>query len=389
MLKHSTSIYAAGLSTTGSFGIKDLVLKETAAENIAKPKKISYFNHKNVTKVSSGFGFSLFATRKKLYGCGLNNFNQIGNLKGTKSKEQIRTWHIHPKLLELPFEGKNIMDISSGRMHSLVATDSEVYGLGDNCHGQSGVGVAKGGNKLETFSKIELPDESGVRKVHCSLDTSFILTKCGNLYSFGLNTDGQVGNGKYGQVRQLHHVKGDLEGEKIVNIFGSTDTLLAINEKGDVFIWGQNEYGQMDLVTSQMQLNIPKRYPINVGKVVSGGSTGSSCIVCNDKGEVYVWGSQFLGLGPRITSTIKPIQIDPQIFANTGEKEAYIKSVFAGSTSMAARTNDKNIFTWGSNRYGELGLGKKDPQNFPFPVFLPKEVKALDLGYDHSLFLTY
>ncbi|CEF65287.1 Williams-Beuren syndrome chromosomal region 16 protein [Strongyloides ratti] len=396
MWKNSKKVYACGLATTGSFGIKNLIKSKTSPEIISKPTKISYFSKKKISKISSGFGFSLFGTTNKLYGSGLNNFYQLGKApvkKGYKEKVPDK-WYVHPKEIILPEGCGNIQHISSGRLHSLILTDSGVYGMGDNVHGQCGFDNNKvleevlKNKKYDVWKKIELDTDEEIRKVHCILDTSYILTKSGKLYGFGLGEDGQVGNEKYGVFKEPTLIGGDLANENIVNISGSTDTLIALSSKGDIFLWGQNEYNQMDLITNNLQLNIPKHFPLNIGKIISIAATGSSCIVCTEKGQVYVWGQQILGLGPRIISSIKPIQIDSVLFSPTGKKEVFVKSVFAGSTSMGARTNEGNLFTWGFNRYGELGLGKKEKQLFPYPVFLPEEVKSLDLGYDHTLFIT-
>uniref|UniRef100_A0A0N4Z0A5 Regulator of chromosome condensation domain-containing protein n=1 Tax=Parastrongyloides trichosuri TaxID=131310 RepID=A0A0N4Z0A5_PARTI len=396
MWKNTKTVYASGLTKTGCFGIKNLVLNRTSPEMIAKPKKIPYFYKKNISKVSSGFGFSLFATSNKIYGSGLNNFYQIGKApirSGIKESKPDK-WYIHPKEIILPDGCDTIKSISSGRLHSLILTNKGVYGMGDNSHGQCGFDNDKvekdilKNRKYDVWCKINIDSDEEIRKVHCILDTSFILTKSGKIYAFGLGVDGQVGNGEYGVFKEPYLIKGDLENENVVHIGGSTDTLIALTSSGNIFLWGQNEYGQMDLITNELQLSIPRHFPINVGKITSTAATGSSCIICNEKGEVFVWGSQILGLGPRITKSVKPIQIDSKIFSNVGSSDVFVKSVFAGSTSMGARTNEGNIFTWGANRYGELGLGKKEIQNFPFPVFLPEEIKAVDLGYDHSLFIT-
>uniref|UniRef100_A0A0N5BFZ1 Regulator of chromosome condensation n=1 Tax=Strongyloides papillosus TaxID=174720 RepID=A0A0N5BFZ1_STREA len=396
MWKNPKKVYACGFASTGSFGIKNLILGETKTEIINKPKKISFFNNKDISKISSGFGFSLFANKEKLYGAGLNNYYQLGKApvkSGFKEKEPDK-WYIHPKEIILPNDCGKIRDISSGRLHSLILTDSGVYGMGDNAHGQCGFdndsvneSVLKN-KKIDVWGKIELDTDEEIRKILCILDTSYILTKSGKLYAFGLGEDGQVGNGEYGIFKKPTLVGGDITNEHIVHISGSTDTLIALSSKGDIFLWGQNEYNQMDLITSNLQLNLPKHFPLNIGKIVSTAATGSSCIVCTETGQVYVWGHQILGLGPRVTSTVKPIQIESTIFSTNQATDSFVKSVFAGSTSMGARTSDGNLFTWGFNRYGELGLGKKEKQLFPYPVFLPEEVKALELGYDHSLFIT-
>jgi len=60
-------------------------------------------------------------------------------------------------------------------------------------------------------------------KVHASLDTSFALCSNGKLFAWGLGTDGQLGNGNDQFQWKPSLVRGDLEGEKIVEIGGSTE----------------------------------------------------------------------------------------------------------------------------------------------------------------------
>lgn len=86
------------------------------------------------------------------------------------------------------------------------------------------------------------------------MDTSFVLLENGELYSFGLGTDGQLGNGNEEFQWTPMLVEGDLKGEKISRISGSTDTLIALSTNGDLFAWGQNEYGQMAVITDEPQV---------------------------------------------------------------------------------------------------------------------------------------
>lgn len=75
------------------------------------------------------------------------------------------------------------------------------------------------------------------------MDTSFVLLDNGELYSFGLGTDGQLGNEK-GQKEQAiwqpSLVEGDLKGVKISRISGSTDTLVAVSTEGTLLQTVQN-----------------------------------------------------------------------------------------------------------------------------------------------------
>lgn len=87
------------------------------------------------------------------------------------------------------------------------------------------------------------------------MDTSFLVDSEGVVWSFGLNEDGQCGNGHYGISWYPQPVTGDVEGVKITKVTGSTDTILAQSDEGEVFIWGQTEYGQAAGVTDEIQVS--------------------------------------------------------------------------------------------------------------------------------------
>ncbi|EPB77134.1 hypothetical protein ANCCEY_03750, partial [Ancylostoma ceylanicum] len=50
---------------------------------------------------------------------------------------------------------------------------------------------------------------------------------------------------------------GDAADEKIVSISGSSDTLVALSAKGEIFIWGQCEYGQAGIGNDTIQVRCP------------------------------------------------------------------------------------------------------------------------------------
>lgn len=72
-----------------------------------------------------------------------------------------------------------------------------------------------------------------------------------------MNEDGQCGNGSTGIQWESSRVEGDrklfkpsnirsgdIVNEKIVSISGTSDTPMVISDKGELFLWGQCEYGQ-------------------------------------------------------------------------------------------------------------------------------------------------
>ncbi|KAF1769978.1 hypothetical protein GCK72_001795 [Caenorhabditis remanei] len=383
--KVDCAVYGCGLSASGALAIPKLVQNpdDVTASEAKHPKRITYFNTKSIKFVSSGFGFSLFASDNKLFGAGINNRFQIGGQLTDSSKYQ--DYYISAKKIHIPVE--EILEISSGRAHSLIRTNSGVFAIGDNNFGQCGKDPAVidhiVGSEESPLQPLELPTSSPVVSVHCSLDSSLIVDSTGQVFSFGLNEDGQCGNEKYGIQWKPSPVKGDLSGVKIKEVSGSTDTIMALSEEGDVFIWGQTEYGQAVGATEKIQLNVSRNINLSaIGPIASVDSTQSSVIAQNTRGEAFVWGVGVLGMGPEADVLKRPTQMDQPLF--DGKK---ITSVTAGNSCMSATNESGRLFIWGENRYSSLGLGHSNRQLFPYQLFLPGDVRQAALGPDHSLFL--
>jgi len=66
--------------------------------------------------------------------------------------------------------------------------------------------------------------------------------------------------------------------------------ILFFFDQGEVFGWGNSEYGQLLLDSDKYQVNTPRKLLLNktIGKIIDIGSTGSSCIALNGKKYNYV-----------------------------------------------------------------------------------------------------
>jgi len=418
-------VYGAGLSATGSLAIAPLVKVRSAPDVVYRPVHIQKMNGKKIRKVAAGCGFSLFASKTELYGSGLNNFYQLGGpirppsgdggqkfdrlgLNATNASEE---WYIGGHRILLPEDAGTIVDIGAGRMHSVVGTASgALFCMGSNSHGQCGVDPGRpdlgpdmgqqvvAHNKKHVLRRIPVPGSSissnspssPIKQVHCCLDTSFVLLENGEVYAWGLGTDGQLGNGNKSFQFQPTLVGGDLQGVKVACIGGTTDTVLAASTDGEVFVWGQNEYGQLGVAggSDEPQLFFPRRVPFRLGRVTGVAATGSSCIVCNSEGAVYTWGSEVLGFGPLIKRLDRPMQLDTPLFQTASKDDGHVQRVYAGGCTMGAVTASGQLFTWGANQHGSLAIGTPEHQYFPYQVYIPHPIRCVSLGPDHSLFLT-
>jgi alpha-tubulin suppressor-like RCC1 family protein len=137
----------------------------------------------------------------------------------------------------------------------------------------------------DSILRVSIPSDSLCRQVHCSLDTSFALLENGELYSWGLSTDGQLGTGCSDIDWRPTRVPID---EPLKMIAGTGDTIMALTHTGKVYVWGQAEYNQMSEFTDDPQIFYPMQvdFDFDGAGVKSVAATNTSCIIATTDGKV-------------------------------------------------------------------------------------------------------
>jgi len=238
----------------------------------------------------------------------------------------------------------------------------------------------------DTVHRVEVDEP--VREVACGQDHTLLVTESGRVLSCGWGADGQTGRGDFNASWQPRPVVGDVEGEVIVQVVGAADCALALSASGEVFGWGNSEYGQLGLVTDEPQLSVARRLPLSIGLVRDIASAGTMCAAVTEAGEVHVWGYGLLGKGPELETATTPAQIPPALFGrNAFSPESRAVSVTAGLYHLAVTTNTGDLFTWGHNQQGTLGLGHTEDRLFPLRVSIPAKVTKAACGVDHMVAL--
>jgi hypothetical protein len=139
------------------------------------------------------------------------------------------------------FENEKIIMISCGLRHSLALTESgRIFGWGHNTCGQFGVDV-------EDYSSepiiIELNDLK-FKKISCGAVHSLLLSCGGDIYAFGWNSCGQVGNGTRDKQRfpiklELNNKFIDIASHPHYSSFYSISMAQSID--GIYYVWGYFE----------------------------------------------------------------------------------------------------------------------------------------------------
>ncbi len=180
------------------------------------------------------------------------------------------------------------------------------------------------------------------------------------LYCWGQNTDGQLGNGNNMAERFYVQVL-DIAQPQAVGL-GAAHSC-ACDGTGKAFCWGQNTSGQLG--TGSVGGTHFRPTPV-VGVTdcvqISGGGQ-HTCVLHGDAAAtVSCWGSNSkgqLGIGAA-SATPQPT---PQPVNLQGVVE-----VQAGATFTCARLKVNAVWCWGENTSGQIGDGSKKDQPLPVPV---------------------
>lgn len=181
---------------------------------------------------------------------------------------------------------------------------------------------------------------------HCH-NYIIIRTAKGKLYSSGANEYGQLGLGHYDHSKIFQEI---LLTDVIKIESGEFHSIALVtnsSNKTNLYVWGQNDVGQLGLGDPNSR-NSPQLLIWASESTVCGISCGANhtmALLKND--QLYIWGCNFhgqLGLG----------HYDNMFLPQKLNLNGALRIRGGAYHTMAVTTN--GIYTWGSNNHGQLGL---------------------------------
>ena len=180
-------------------------------------------------------------------------------------------------------------------------------------------------------------EAKGIVDVALGYTHTAAITTEGELYLWGDNSCGQIGNGSTEAALKPVFVM-----DHITKVELGTNFTAALTSDGDLYVWGANAYGQVGNGTTENQLT-----PYLTLKEVNTFDVGHSHIAAlKEDGSVYAWGSNKWG---EIVGTAGGVYSAPELI------ETSAKGIELDEYRTAVIYNSVPLVLLGKNNYGEIG----------------------------------
>ena len=230
--------------------------------------------------------------------------------------------------------------------------------------------------KRTTSIWVKVVNDSNIQ-VSLGYKFSVALKQDGTVWSWGQNNDGELGLGnttEYSEPQQITDIK-----EKITDVKTGYYHSIALTEKGEVYTWGYNGNGQLGNGTREDSL-VPVKVT-GLENITKVNAYKYMTIALTQNGEVYAWGSGYGAKPVKLNFTRKIIDVSGNLVLaenrkayNLDETKSYGKDlikVVAGYNHYLGLTSDGEVYAWGSNSYGQLGNGNNTSSSTAVKVVTP------------------
>ena len=297
-----------------------------------------------------------------LYCWGYNKYGQVGNntndyqLTPVKVLENIREFYLD--------DGTS----------AAITTNGDLYCWGHNSSGR----VGNGSTEDSQLTPVKILEN--VKEFYFDYYTSAAITTNGDLYCWGHNEDGQIGNGSTDDqltpVKVLENVKKFYQ--SVLLYYTTYEVISAvITTNGDLYCWGYNKYGQVGNGSMYDNQLTPIKILENVKEFyIDNTCRTSAAITINN--DLYCWsGANWYG---SVGNGTKDGQLTPtKILEN-------VKEFYARNSTSAAITTNGDLYCWGNNGFEQVGNGSTDHQLTPVKIL--ENVKEFYFDYYTSAAIT-
>ncbi|XP_032075384.1 X-linked retinitis pigmentosa GTPase regulator isoform X2 [Thamnophis elegans] len=172
--------------------------------------------------------------------------------------------------------------------------------------------------------------------------------------------------------------------DKPLHISCGDEHTSVVTENGKLYMFGSNNWGQLGLGTKNTVSKPTCVKVLKPEKVKLAACGRNHTLIYTEKGNLYATGCNSEGqLGLEGTEERSAFHL-----VNYFTSQHKIEQLAAGSYTSAALTEDGQLFMWGDNSEGQIGLGNEANTCVPHQVDVGKPVFWISCGYYHSALIT-
>ena len=347
----------------------DLTTTEQLTETSDYDFRAVIINENGDTIISNKYAFykeTINQVYTQVYSSGYNNYYQLGYVQTTASQNI-------PKPV---FDNLDVAMIASGSAHTIILTkDKEVYSVGLNNNGQLGDGTT-----TNRISPVQILAGQQIKFITCGANHTMFLTEDNKVYATGDNTSyGHLGTGNTTDVNTPVQVMSDY---KVIDVACGDLHTVFLTENDGVFATGYNGNGSLGDNTATSRTS-----PVKVNlyeKIIRVFAAYRSTYFLTENNEVYACGYNNYGqlANGNVTQQNMPVKI---------QFDQKVVDIIPGREFVFFVTNENKVYACGRNNEGQFGLGFSNnvTTNYtPQEVFVDFDVAKVTTGYYSSYILT-
>lgn len=253
---------------------------------------------------------------------------------------------------------------ASDQFSAALTSEGRMFTWGDNAFGQIGDGTTNvHNNPVDITSYLQLPQGETIVQISLGYDFAIVRTSASRVFTWGLNSDGQLGDGTTVSSSSPIDITTQLAlapGETILLVDAGADNAAVLTSLGRLFTFGGNGFGQLGdgtTVSNSTPQDITTLVTLNPSEtIVSVELDRFHSALITSAGRMFSWGRNMSGLVGDGTQITRMVPVDIKGYFMLDKDEVLITASYGGMHS-AAITSEGRVFLWGYNGEGELGDG--------------------------------
>ncbi|XP_063952351.1 uncharacterized protein LOC129255948 isoform X1 [Lytechinus pictus] len=369
-------VYTWGRAHEGRLGQGDII----SLDGRAPPLRVEtlHMHGIHVRAVACGKEHTMAVTRDgKLYSWGSSSYGQLG--------VGDRNVHSRPVAVEA-LNGQRCLSVACGQLHTLVITQGQrLWSFGWGVHGQLGHGDVED----QILPKLVNPfSKSAIVGISAGYAHSGVLTNDGQVWMFGSSAFGQLGTGSVGKSTVPIHLEALSSRHVSILTCGYYSNIAITCNPQKVYSWGKSPLelrqalqlarkrhharhnnpdphhqtvSRLPSLPLENQHLLPSLVPTNIQAPIKQMTmSGNHYLMLTTVGDLYTWGSNDsgqLGMGNRVNQSVP-------VWINRSRDDLFV-AIAAGSRFSLAVNYQNQAVAWGSAEYGKLGMETRDKMCLP------------------------